>query len=143
MDSTEIPVYGEQEQGTYDGHFESTFYHPLLLFNREGDCLAVNPVERDRQRARRRGVGGTAAAGKRATAEARQGGRVPGGPGLLQTGERAIVLLRSHPGGQVSAARQVGVGNKPQKLSEGTRRAATATPKGRCGFELGSTGPLG
>ena len=32
MDSTEIPVYG---------HFESTCYHPLLLFNREGDCLAA------------------------------------------------------------------------------------------------------
>jgi hypothetical protein len=26
---------------TYNGHFESTCYHPLLLFNGEGDCLAV------------------------------------------------------------------------------------------------------
>jgi hypothetical protein len=41
MDSTEIPVYGRQEQSAYNGHFESTCYHPLLLFNREGDCLAV------------------------------------------------------------------------------------------------------
>ncbi len=40
MDSTEIPVYGQQEQSAYNGHFESTCYHPLLLFNREGDCLA-------------------------------------------------------------------------------------------------------
>ncbi|MBM3788585.1 MAG: hypothetical protein FJW30_29980, partial [Acidobacteria bacterium] len=24
-----------------NGHFESTCYHPLLLFNREGDCLAA------------------------------------------------------------------------------------------------------
>ena len=40
MDSTEIPVYGEREQSAYNGHFESTCYHPLLLFNREGDCLA-------------------------------------------------------------------------------------------------------
>jgi hypothetical protein len=32
-------VYGEQEQSAYNGHFESTCYHPLLLFNREGDCL--------------------------------------------------------------------------------------------------------
>jgi hypothetical protein len=39
MDSTEIPVYGEQEQSAYNGHFESTCYHPLLLFNGEGDCL--------------------------------------------------------------------------------------------------------
>jgi hypothetical protein len=41
MDSTEIPVYGEQEQSAYNGHFESTCYHPLLLFNRVGDCLAA------------------------------------------------------------------------------------------------------
>src|ERR1017187_6936745 len=41
MDSTEIPVYGQQEQSAYNAHFESTCYHPLLLFNREGDCLAA------------------------------------------------------------------------------------------------------
>ncbi len=48
MDSTEIPVYGEQENSAYNpghgsadgGHFASPCYHPLLLFNREGDCLA-------------------------------------------------------------------------------------------------------
>jgi hypothetical protein len=28
MDSTEIPVYGQQEQSAYNGHFESTCYHP-------------------------------------------------------------------------------------------------------------------
>src|ERR1035437_7831288 len=41
MDSTEIPVYGNQEQSAYNGPFESTCYHPLLLFSREGDCLAA------------------------------------------------------------------------------------------------------
>jgi Transposase DDE domain group 1 len=41
MDSTEIPVYGQQENSSYNGHFESTCYHPLLLFNAEGDCLAA------------------------------------------------------------------------------------------------------
>jgi Transposase DDE domain group 1 len=41
MDSTEIPVYGHQEHSAYNGHFESTCYHPLLLLNREGDCLAA------------------------------------------------------------------------------------------------------
>ena len=30
MDSTEIPVYGRQEASAYNGHFESTCYHPLL-----------------------------------------------------------------------------------------------------------------
>jgi hypothetical protein len=41
MDSTEIPLHGEQEQSAYNGHFESTCFHPLLLFNRDGDCLAA------------------------------------------------------------------------------------------------------
>jgi hypothetical protein len=41
MDNTEIPVHGQQENSAYNGHFESTCYHPLLLFNREGDCLAA------------------------------------------------------------------------------------------------------
>jgi hypothetical protein len=40
MDSTE-PVYGAQENSAYNGHFESTCYHPLLSFNREGDCPAA------------------------------------------------------------------------------------------------------
>ena len=39
MDSTESPVHGEQEGSAYNGHFESTCYHPLLLFNQHGDCL--------------------------------------------------------------------------------------------------------
>jgi hypothetical protein len=33
MDSTEIPVYEEPEHSAYNGHSESTCYHPLLLFN--------------------------------------------------------------------------------------------------------------
>src|SRR5574337_176082 len=41
MDSSESPVYGEQEQSAYNGYFESVCYHPLFLFNRQGDCLAV------------------------------------------------------------------------------------------------------
>jgi hypothetical protein len=41
MDSTEVAVHGRQEQSAYNGHFESTCYHLLLLFNREGDCLAA------------------------------------------------------------------------------------------------------
>ena len=37
----EVPGYGRQEHSAYNGHFESTCYHPLLLFNRAGDCLAA------------------------------------------------------------------------------------------------------
>jgi hypothetical protein len=53
MASPEIPVYGQQEHSAYNGHFESTCYYPLLLFDREGDWLAANPAERDRQCAQR------------------------------------------------------------------------------------------
>ncbi len=41
MDSTESPVHGHQEGSAYNGHFESVCYHPLLLFNQQGDCLAA------------------------------------------------------------------------------------------------------
>jgi len=41
MDSSESPVYGEQEQSAYNGSCESVCYHPLFLFNRQGDCLAA------------------------------------------------------------------------------------------------------
>jgi hypothetical protein len=41
MDSTESPVHGQQEGSTYNGHFESVCYHPLLLFNQHGDCLGA------------------------------------------------------------------------------------------------------
>jgi len=41
MDSSESPVHGEQEGSAYNGHFESVCYHPLFLFNRNGDCLAA------------------------------------------------------------------------------------------------------
>ena len=41
MDSTESPVHGQQEGSAYNGHFESVCYHPLLLFNHHGDCLAA------------------------------------------------------------------------------------------------------
>src|SRR5881397_2102012 len=41
IDSSESPVHGAQEQSAYNGHFESVCYHPLLLFNSEGDCLAA------------------------------------------------------------------------------------------------------
>jgi hypothetical protein len=41
MDSTEIPVHGRQEGSAYNGPVESVCYHPLLLFNQHGDCLAA------------------------------------------------------------------------------------------------------
>jgi Transposase DDE domain group 1 len=41
MDSTEIPVYGQQEHGADNGHFESTCDPPRLRFHRAGDCLAA------------------------------------------------------------------------------------------------------
>lgn len=41
LDSSESPVYGEQEQSAYNGYFGSVCYHPLFLFNSQGDCLAA------------------------------------------------------------------------------------------------------
>ena len=41
MNSTEISTYGQHENSAYNGHFESNSYHPLLLFNGAGDCLAA------------------------------------------------------------------------------------------------------
>ncbi len=38
MDSSEFPVHGNQEGSAYNGHFESTCYHPLFVFNQFGDC---------------------------------------------------------------------------------------------------------
>ncbi len=41
MDRTETVVYGQQAGSAYNGHFESTGYHPRLRFNRQGDGLAA------------------------------------------------------------------------------------------------------
>ena len=41
IDSSESPGHGAQEQSAYSGHFESICYHPLFVFNPEGDCLAA------------------------------------------------------------------------------------------------------
>ena len=41
IDSSESPVHGAQEQSAYNSHFESVCYHPLFVFNQDGDCLAA------------------------------------------------------------------------------------------------------
>jgi hypothetical protein len=41
LDSSESPVYGEQEGSAYNGYFGLTCYHPLFCFNQFGDCLKV------------------------------------------------------------------------------------------------------
>ena len=38
IDSSESPVHGSQEGSAYNGHFESTCYHPIFCFNNHGDC---------------------------------------------------------------------------------------------------------
>jgi len=38
MDSSESPLYGEQEGAAYNGHFGCMCYHPLFCFNQFGDC---------------------------------------------------------------------------------------------------------
>jgi len=41
MDSSESPIHGNQEGSAYNGHFGSTCYHPLFIFNQAGDCEAA------------------------------------------------------------------------------------------------------
>ena len=41
IDSSESPVHGNQEGSAYNGHFESTCYHPLFCFNNYGDCAGA------------------------------------------------------------------------------------------------------
>ena len=41
IDSSESPVHDAQEQSAYNGHFECVCYHPLFVFNPQGDCLAA------------------------------------------------------------------------------------------------------
>jgi hypothetical protein len=53
MDSTDIPVHGQQERSAYNGHFESTCYDPLLLFNREGGLSGGQVAARQRPQRRR------------------------------------------------------------------------------------------
>ena len=42
MQTTNIPVYGEQDRSSHNSHFKSYSYHPLLLFNGHGYCLAAH-----------------------------------------------------------------------------------------------------
>ncbi len=37
MDSSVSPTYGQQEGSMYNGHFRCTCYHPLFIFNQDGD----------------------------------------------------------------------------------------------------------
>jgi hypothetical protein len=37
IDSSVSPTYGEQEGTAYNGHFSCTCYHPLFVFNQDGD----------------------------------------------------------------------------------------------------------
>jgi hypothetical protein len=41
MDSSESPVYGEQEGAADNGHFACVCDHPLFCFNQFGDCEGV------------------------------------------------------------------------------------------------------
>jgi len=60
--------------------------------------------------------------------------------GVLPTGHVLPELDPTQPTKMVPC--QTGANNKPQESSEGTKRGAMATPKGPCGLELASTGPL-
>ena len=39
--STEDPAHGKQEGCVYNGHFGKTWFHPIVAFTGDGDCLAA------------------------------------------------------------------------------------------------------
>ena len=84
MDSTEIPVYGHQEQGAYNGHFESNLLASAaaLQWRRRLPGGEAAP----RQRGQRRWLGEAAAARNRPAAGPRQGGGLPRRCGLRPAG---------------------------------------------------------
>ena len=61
MDSTEIPVYGDQEESAYNGRFESTCFHPLASIQPRRRLPGGQAAAR--QCAQRRGLGRISAAG--------------------------------------------------------------------------------
>lgn len=84
MDSTEIPVYGEQEQSAYNKPLRIDLLSPTAAIQQCGRlrCRSTPP----RQRSQRRWLGATPAAGDRATTEAGQGSLVPGRCRLCEAG---------------------------------------------------------
>ena len=138
MDSTEVPVYGEQEQSAYNGYFESTCFHPLLLFNSEGDCLAAKlrpgnvhsaegweelllpEIERQQQMGKEVAFRGDAAFAKPEVYEAleergvRYAIRIPANESL----ERDIAELLPRPGGKAEPEAVGGVQGVPLPSGE-------------------------
>jgi hypothetical protein len=122
MDSSESSVYGGQEQSAYNGYFESVCYHPLFLFDRQGECLAAKPrpgnvhsaggweelllpeIERQQQNGKEMAFRGDAAFAKPEIYQALEGRgvkyaiRLPANENL----ERDIEELLTHPVGRPS-----------------------------------------
>src|SRR5262245_3707879 len=55
IDSSESPVHGAQEQSAYNGHFESVCYHPLFIFNQDGELSGRDAPARQRSQCGRVG----------------------------------------------------------------------------------------
>ena len=94
IDSSVSPTYGAQEGTAYNGHFACTCYHPLFVFNQDGDLerCALRPGNvhsahgwrdvLDPVVARYRGQGAPALAARRCGLRPAGRVRVPGGRGL-------------------------------------------------------------
>src|SRR5438034_4051798 len=107
IDSSVSPTYGAQEGTAYNGHFACTCYHPLFVFNQDGDLerCALRPgnVHGAHGLARRAGPGSRPVsrptapppAARRCGLRAARGLRVPGSGGLP---------VRHSPAGEPGAA---------------------------------------
>src|ERR1017187_3688050 len=126
MDSTEIPVYGEQEQSAYNGPLRVHLLSPAAAVQPRGRLSGRQAPAR--QRAQRRWLGRHAVAGDRAAAGAAQRSGFPGRCRLRQTRD-----LRG-PGG---TGREVGHSHPVQRqFGAGHQRVADAA-SGKAGPKAG------
>src|SRR6266478_527024 len=118
IDSSVSPTYGAQEGTAYNGHFACTCYHPLFVFNQDGD------LER------------RAATGQRPQRPRMARGAGPGGRAVSRPGSPALAARRCglRPAGRV---RVPGDGGLPvrdpparERRAPGADRAASHAARG-------------
>src|SRR5262245_1973327 len=121
IDSSVSPTYGAQEGTAYNGHFECTCYHPLFVFNQDGDL--ERPAAGQRPQC------------ARLARRARSGGRAVSWPGhptfaARRCGLRPARRVRLPGGGGLSVrdppARQPGAPGADRAAPHAPRRAPPA-----------------
>jgi hypothetical protein len=113
MDSSESPVHGQQEGGAYNGHFESVCYHPLFLFNNEGDCLAAKL----RRATSTAPTTGTSCSYQRSIANRRTASTLPFVPTLRSPSQKSMKRWKHATWTMPSASQRTGAWSWRSKIS--------------------------